>query len=136
MNSPMLKYSLLAGVVYFCCMAVAHFFGLKQPLLFVYYDTPFYAYQDKITSFAVVAYIALFYSAARNRAVVPAALIVLAVTVLGLVSVNLSEALKSVLAEGQSTAPYWIQTGLIAIYFVVLMVLYLRDSRAASARRD
>ena len=129
MNSPLLKYSLLAGVVYFCFMAAAHFFGIKQPLLFVYYDTPFYAYQDKIISFAVVAYIALFYSAAQHRAVVPAALIVLAVTVLGLASINVSEALASVLQEGQSTLPYWIQTGLIAAYFIFLLILYVRDKQ-------
>jgi len=129
MNSPLLRYSLLAGVVYFCCMAVAHFFGIKQPLLFVYYDTPFYAYQDKIISFAVVAYIALFYSAAKHRAVVPAALTVLGITVMGLASVNVSKALASVLDEGQSTRPYWIQTGLIAAYFVVLLSLYLRDRK-------
>ena len=91
-------------------MAVAHYFGIKQPLLFVYYDTPFYAYQDKIISFAVVSYVALFYSAAKQRTVVPAALVVLGVTVLGLASINMSDALASVLQEGQSTAPYWIQT--------------------------
>ena len=129
MNSPLLKYGLLAGMVYFFCMAVAHYFGIKQPLLFVYYDTPFYAYQDKIISFAVVSYIALFYSAAQHRAVVPAALIVMGVTVLGLASINVSDALASVLNEGQSTTPYWIQTGLIAAYFVVLLVLYLRDKK-------
>ena len=96
MNSPLLRYALLAGAVYFCCMAVAHFFGIKLPLLFVYYDTPFYAYQDKIISFAVVSYIALFYSAAQHRVVVPAALVVLGATVLGLASVNGSDALASV----------------------------------------
>jgi len=127
MNSPLIKYALLAGAVYFCCMAVAHYFGIKLPLLFVYYDTPFYAYQDKIISFAVVSYIALFYSAAQYRAVVPAALIVLGITVLGLASVNESDALASVLEEDQSTLLYWAQTGLIAAYFVVLLVLYLRD---------
>jgi len=129
MNSPLLKYALLAGAVYFCCMAAAHYFGIKLPLLFVYYDTPFYAYQDKIISFAVVSYIAMFYSAAQHRAVVPAALLVLGVTVLGLASVNESDALASVLEEGQSTLPYWAQTGLIAAYFVVLLVLYLRDKK-------
>lgn len=126
MNPPLLRYALLAGVAYFCCMAVAHFFGLKYPLLFVYYDTPFFAYQDKIISFAVVAYIALFYTAAMHRVAVPAALFVLGVTVLGLASVNLSEALASVLDTGQSTLPYWLQTGLIAIYLAVLLVLYRR----------
>ena len=110
-------------------MALAHYFGIKLPLLFVYYDTPFYAYQDKIIAFAVMAYVALFYSAAKQRTVVPAALVVLAITVLGLASINLSDALASVLQEGQSTTPYWIQTGLIAVYFIVLLVLYLRDMK-------
>jgi hypothetical protein len=127
MNSRLLRLGLLAGVVYFCCMAVAHYFGIKQPLLFVYYDTPFHAYQDKIIAFAVVSYVALFYSAAQHRTVVPAALIVLGVTVLGLASVNVSDALASVLKDGQSTTPYWIQTGLIAAYFVGLLALYFRD---------
>ena len=105
----------------------AHFIGMKLPLLFVYYDTPFYAYQDKIISFAVVSYAALFYSAARHRAVVPAALFVLGVTVLGLASVNMSSALESVLKEGQSRLPYWLQTGVIGAYFVLLLVFYMRD---------
>lgn len=122
MNSTALEYALLAGVVYFCCMAVAHYLGIKQPPLFVYYDTPFYAYQDKIISFAAVAYIGLFYSAAQQRAVVPVALFVLAITVLGFASINISEALASVLKEGQSTSPYWIQTALIAGYLIVLVV--------------
>lgn len=125
MNSKLLNASLWAGVAYFCCMAVAHFFGLKYPLVFVYYDVPYHAYQDKIISFAVVAYICLFYTAATNRATVPAALVALGVTVLGLSAVNMSEALQSVLG-GRSTAMYWAQTGLIAVYFAWLVVCYLR----------
>ena len=134
MNSRLLRYALLAGAAYFCCMAIAHFFGIKQPLLFVYYDTPVYAYQDKIIAFAVTAYIALFFSAARNRAVVPAALAVLGITVLGLASVNLSDALRSVLREGQTTFPYWIQTGLIAAYLVLLLVLFFREKEKVAAQ--
>lgn len=127
MNGPLLRNALLIGVAYFCCMAVAHFFGLKYPLLFVYYDTPFFAYQDKIISFAVIAYIALFYTAARHRVAVPAALAVLGLTTLGLASVNLSEALASVLVAGQSTLPYWLQTGAIALYFLALLAIFLRE---------
>ena len=126
MNAKILKYSLWAGVGYFCCMAIAHFFGLKYPLLFVYFDVPFYAYQDKIISFAVVSYVCLFASAARQRSVVPAALIAFAVTVLGLSAVNLSGDLALVLA-GRPTTAYWLQTGLFAVYFVWLVVLYLRS---------
>lgn len=127
--SLLLRLALWAGAAYFCCMAAAHFFGLKYPLLFVYYDVPFYAYQDKIISFAVVAYICLFANAALNRSAVPAALVALGVTVLGLSAVNGSDALGSVL-DGRSTLAYWLQTGLIAAYFVLLLGLYAVGERA------
>jgi hypothetical protein len=131
MNSKLTKYGFLAGVVYFCCMAIAHFFSIKVPILFVYYDTPFYAYQDKIISFAVCAYIALFYSASQHRSVALNAIIVLAVTVLGLSAINLSSALASVLQVGQSTVPYWLQTGAIAFYLFVLLFLYIKDGKSS-----
>ena len=126
-----LRIGLWAGVGYFCCMAVAHFFGLKYPLLFVYYDVPFYAYQDKIISFAVVAYVCLFANAALNRSAVPFALIALGVTVLGLSAVNVSTALAAVL-DGRSTGVYWLQTALIAAYLVWLIVLYATTDRRES----
>lgn len=129
MNSQLTKYAFLAGAAYFCCMATAHFFSFKVPVLFVYYDTPFYAYQDKIISFAVCSYIALFYSASQYRPVALNAIIVLAITVVGLSSVNLSGALASVLQDGQSTTPYWLQTVAIAFYLVVLLVLYIKDGK-------
>ncbi len=129
MNSKITKYTFLAGALYFCCMAIAHYFGIKVPILFVYYDTPFYAYQDKIISFAVCAYIALFYSAAQYRPVALNAIVVLAITVLGLSSVNMSSALESVLKEGQSTMPYWLQTAAIVFYLFVLLFLYIKDGK-------
>ena len=129
MNSKPTRYAFLAGAIYFCCMAIAHFFGIKVPILFVYYDTPFYAYQDKIISFSVCAYIALFYSASQYRPVALNAIIVLALTVLGLSSVNLSPALNSILQEEHSTTPYWLQTCAIAFYLVVLLILYVKDGK-------
>jgi hypothetical protein len=128
MRGRILSLLFWAGVAYFCCMAVAHFFGIKVPLLFIYYDTPYYAYQDKIISFAVVAYICLFVSAARIREVVPAALVAAWVTILGLSAVNLSDALQSVLA-GKSTAAYWVQTALLAVYAIALTVFWLLSRR-------
>jgi hypothetical protein len=105
-------------VAYFIAMSIAHFFGIKLPILFVYYDTPFHAYQDKIISFAVISYVGLFYAASRNIEIVPIALAVLFVTVLGLISVNMSDALASVLTEGQPTWPYWAQTGMLALIWL------------------
>ena len=126
----LLRLGLLGCVVYFVAMAAAHFFGIKVPVLFVYYDTPFYAYQDKIISFSVISYVGLFYAASRDIKIVPIALAVLGLTALGLASVNMSEALASVLFDGQSTAPYWAQTGMIAVIWLVLTVLYLRRPQA------
>ena len=126
MKTRLLNLALLAGVAYFCAMAVAHFFGIKWPLLFVYYDVPFHAYQDKIISFAVVTYACLWWSAARERSVVPAALVAMGFTVVGLAAVNLSDALASVL-NGRSTQAYWWQTALFAAYWVLLFVLYRRE---------
>lgn len=126
-NEKILKYSLLAGVVYFCCMAVAHFFGIKVPILFVYYDVPFYAYQDKIISFCAFTYACLFFAASRNRPTVPAALVAMAVTTLGLAAVNLSDALASVI-KGAPTTAYWMQTIMIGAFAAWLAVFYLRSS--------
>ncbi len=130
MNSTPTKIALYSGVAYFCCMAIAHFFSIKVPVLFVYYDTPFYAYQDKIIAFAVCAYIALFVAAARHRDVALLAIGILVLTVVGLSSVNLSEALATVLRAEQSTLPYWLQTGAIAAYCMVLAALYWRDGHS------
>jgi len=130
MNSQVTKYAFLSGAIYFFFMAVAHFFSIKVPVLFVYYDTPFYAYQDKIISFAVCAYIALFYSASQFRPVALNAIIVLAITVLGLSYVNISDDLVSILQAEQSTLFYWLQTGAIACYVVLLCVLYIKDGDA------
>lgn len=131
---PPLRLALWAGVAYFCCMAVAHFFGMKYPLLFVYYDVPFHAYQDKIISFAVVAYVCLFANAAMHSSGVPAAIVALGLTVAGLSAVNVSDALHAVL-DGRPTLVYWMQTGLIALYFALLLGLFLAGGRGAPEPR-
>jgi hypothetical protein len=78
----------------------------------------------------VVAYVCLFANAALHRTAVPAALVALGVTVLGLSVVNASGALGSVL-DGRSTLAYWIQTGLIAAYFALLLGLHAAGARAS-----
>lgn len=127
MAGRLLNVLLWAGVAYFCCMAVAHFLGIKVPILFVYYDTPYYAYQDKIIAFAVIAYACLFFAATRSRETVPAALVAIWITVLGLSAVNLSDALQLVLS-GKTTLPYWLQTAALAAYASALTLAW-RQSR-------
>ena len=129
--TPLLRSLLLICVAFFVCMGLAHFFGLKWPVLFVYWDTPFYAYQDKIIAFTLITYCALFLGAARHRVMVPYALVSIWGTVLGLALVNLSDALAQVLS-GNGTLPYWLITGVFAALAAVLTALWARD-RAPSA---
>ena len=72
-------------------------------------------------------YACLFYTAAYNRAVVPTAIVAGFGTVIGLSLLNASDDLAAVLAVGQSTAPYWIQTGLLLAYAIWLVVFYVKS---------
>ena len=121
----------LVNAIYFVAMATAHFFGLKYPVLFIYYDVAFYAYQDKIISFAVCAYVLLFFEAYRNTSIRMSAIILMYITSLGLTLVNVSEALDVALKVDQSKLPYWIQT--IAIYGITVS---LHVTHALSQKKD
>ena len=125
-NDTILKYSLLTCAAYFVCMSMAHFFGIKLPILFIYYDVPFYEYQDKIISFAVISYVMLFYGAFQNRAFAPHATLSLLTTVLGLSFINSSDALNT-LIEGADTTAYWAQTAMIAVLVIWLSFFYFRS---------
>ncbi len=61
-SSGLLWLVLNANVAYFVAMAIAHWVGFKVPVLFIYYDTPYYAYQDKIISFWYCAHVGSCYS--------------------------------------------------------------------------
>ncbi len=128
-DNTILKYSFLFCTIYFICMAIAHFFSIKLPILFVYYDIPFHAYQDKIISFCVITYAIFFFGAYQNRVFAPYAIFSLLTTVLGLSLVNLSSDLKSVLNEGTTTM-YWLQTGMFASILLWLVVFYLRAKKS------
>ncbi len=128
-QSPMLRSLLLICVAFFACMGLAHFFGLKIPVLFVYWDPPFYAYQDKIIAFTLITYMSLFFGAARHRVMVPYAVISFWGTVFGLALVNTSDALAQVL-DGRSTFFYWLITMAFAGLAGVLTFLWLMDRKA------
>jgi len=130
-DDTILKYSFLFCTIYFVCMAIAHFFSIKLPILFVYYDVSFYAYQDKIISFCVVTYAIFFYGAYKNRVLAPYAILSMIATVLGLSLINLSGDLKSVL-NGRATTMYWLQTGMIALILIWLAVFYMRAKKSGT----
>ena len=123
-----LRLMLHIFVVFFLCMGAAHFFGLKVPLLFIYYDNLFYAYQDRIISFTLVTYALLFLAASRHRVVVPYALVSVWVTVAGLAYINQSAELAASL-EGQGTGIYWLETAALGGLALVLTLLALKERK-------
>lgn len=128
MNPPtkLLRGLLLLISAYFLAMASAHFLGLKYPLLFVYYDTPFYAYQDRIIAATLLPYAVMFFAASRHKLLLPYALFALWVTIFGLSYINQSAELALVL-DGQGTQIYWLQTAAFAALALVLTLLTIKE---------
>ena len=129
----LLSLALYANVGYFVAMSAAHWVGFKVPVLFIYFDTPFHAYQDKIISFCAGTYAILNLAAARHSVVVPYVIASLALTTAGLSAINASGDLRKVLPAGASTGVYWLQTGLIGALTGTLAVLYATSSKKNKA---
>ena len=119
--------ALKANVMYFIAMSAAHWVGWKVPILFIYYDTPFYPYQDKIISFCAATYAIFNLAAVRHRAVVPYVIASLALTTTGLSAINASSDLQSVLPQGAVTKAYWLQTGVIGALTGTIALLYSKS---------
>ena len=120
----LLGLALAANVAYFVCMAAAHWLSFKVPILFIYFDTKFYAYQDKIIAFCAGTYAILFAAAFRHRVVVPYAIASLALTTAGLSAINASDDLAKALPPSAPRGAYWMQTGLIGALTVTLALLH------------
>jgi hypothetical protein len=127
--SPLLKALFQILSLYFLLMSTAHFFGLKYPLLFVYYDVPYLAYQDRIISVTLVSYALMFLAASRQRALLPYALAAAWITVAGLAWINQSSELALVL-DGKGTWAYWLQTLIYGVIAVIATLLYLRERKS------
>jgi len=122
-SARILNYSLLSGSAYFLCIALAHLISLKIPGLYIYYNVPSLAYQDRIISFLAFGWAMLFYAGARHPAVVRLVLIAAVVALAGLVNINLAGEFG---AEGVETAPFWVQTVLLGGYVGWLALFAVR----------
>jgi hypothetical protein len=61
-----LRWSLWAGAAYFALVALANGAQTKLPVLFIYFDVPSHAYQDRIIGFLAFGWSAFFATAARD----------------------------------------------------------------------
>lgn len=62
----LIKFSLFCGSIYFLLMAIAHAVRIKIPGLFIYFNVPSYAYQDRIISLFAFGSALFFFTAATT----------------------------------------------------------------------
>lgn len=124
-----LRWSLRAGAVWFALVALAHTSGIKLPGLFIYFDLPSHAYQDRIIGFLAFGWAVFFHATARDpqaaRPLVAAILAAGLAAVAGLAAINLRTDFAG-LAAGARVESYWLGCGAALAYWGWVLRLYLR----------
>lgn len=134
-----LRWSLWAGAAYFAAVALTHTFGIKLPVVFIYFDVPSHPYQDQIIGFLAFGWSAFFYTAARApreaRHLVAAILAAGLAAVAGLAAINLRTDFSTLTAAPRLEA-HWIGCAGALGYWAWMLRLYLAlgDSRSPAAR--
>lgn len=131
-NSRVLKWSLLAGALYFFSVSLAHLLGIKVPVLFVYFNVPSQAYQDRIISFLAFGWAVFLFSAfsdpQKQRVLIKSVLIAGAGALIGL-SINNQVTDFSPLGPEIDVNVFWLETAGIFIYWLWLVIFFFRSSK-------
>lgn len=133
MSSPkILKWSLFAGALYFFLVSVFHMLGMKVPMLFIYFNVPSNAYQDRIISFLAFGWAVFLFTAFTNpqgqTALVKAILVAGAGALLGLSVVNLGTDFQS-LDPSINASIFWMETAGMFVYWLWLVVFFIRSQK-------
>ena len=131
-NLRILQWSLRCGFLYFLSVAVVHMLGFKVPLLFVYFNVPSYAYQDRIISLLAFGWSIFFFTASidpvKQSALVKAILCAGAGAVIGLSVVNLTTNFHALGAAIEPRA-FWRETAGLFLYWLWLVFFSVRSLR-------
>ncbi len=119
-----LKLFLLAGAIYFFTVALVHFFGIKVPMLFVYYDVESTTYQDRIISVLSFLFSVFLYSGYKlaNTEIVKYILFGGIIAIIGLASNNFFTRITF-----RNNPIYWIEIGLLGLYVIGLVIFYKKS---------
>lgn len=127
-----LKWLLFVGALYFMGVSMAHMLGIKVPLLFVYYNAPSYAYQDRIISFLSFGWSMFLFTVSRdpvkNRDAVKAVLIAGLAALFGLNVIN-SVTDFHALSPDIHPAVFQMETLGLSVYVGALIYLYYVSKR-------
>ena len=131
-NFRILKWSLLAGALYFFSVSVVHMLGLKVPVLFIYFNVPSHAYQDRIISFLAFGWAVFFFTAftdpQKNSALVKAILVAGIGALLGVSMINLATDFQA-LAPAINVTVFWLEAAGLFVYWLWLVVFHFRSGK-------
>ena len=130
-----LKWSLFAGSIYFLLISLTHLSGIKIPMLYIYYNIPSYAYQDRIISALTFGWSMFFYTGfylVRINQVRPVKYILISglVAIIALLFINNSPSLRQ-LASPDMLWAYLFETMILLCYQGWLIICYIRSRRSA-----
>ena len=135
-DAKILRWSLMAGALYFACIALAHAIGFKIPGLFIYFNVPSHPYQDHIIAFLAFGWATFFYVASDDPVDHPlpvkAIMLSSAVAICALSGINAFSGFDR-FSPRIEVLPFWVQTFLLLGYLIWLLVFYQRSLPCKSA---
>lgn len=131
-NLKVLKYSLLTGALYFFSVSVVHMLGIKVPMLFIYFNVPSYAYQDRIISFLAFGWSVFLFTAftdpQKNSALVKTILVAGAGALIGVSVINATADFQSLDPAIHPTV-FWLEAAGLFVYWLWLVVFHFRSGK-------
>ena len=122
------KPPLFFGAVYFLLVGIVHAAGLKIPGLYIYFNVPSYAYQDKVIALLALGWAAFFFNGIRNPSKGSIKLLILigAVALIMLCVINLTTDFAA-LSGAVNPNIFHLETGILFLYWIWLAWAYNRS---------
>jgi len=121
-NIKILKALLFIGAAYFFMVGCAHFMEWKIPGLYVYFNVPSLAYQDKIISLLAFGWAGFFYASflSPTKNLIKSILFIGALAIILLTVINVTTDFKSL---GRAIDPRWfhLETAVLFLYWLSLV---------------
>ena len=132
-SHKLLSWSLLGGAIYFFLITIAHIYGIKIPILFIYFNVPSYIYQDMIIAFLSFGFGMFLYagyaSVKRNQILIVKYILVAGLgVIIGLININAFTDFTFFENEFSLTikvSHFWSEAAIVFIYLLWISILYL-----------
>jgi len=121
MINTKLNTTLLLGAIYFYIVAFLHFFGIKIPVFFIYYNVDSTVYQDRIIAVLSFMFATFLYAGfkLKDKKIVKFILFASSIGVFGLLLNNFLSELSF-----RNNGIYWLEISFLALYVFILFRFY------------